>query len=114
MATQRFRLFIIASVVVAALLVGYGFAQIEAQSGRIETEATAQGQLAVKVAAITKSNLANRVSNVGTWCDAINANRIESKRTIPSWKLKPLNCKALEAATTASGAPVPIPTGVSK
>jgi hypothetical protein len=114
MTTQRFRTFIIASVIISALLVGYGFSALTAQSGRIETEATAQGTLATQVATITKANLANRTSNVGTWCGAINANRIESKRTISGWRLKPLNCKALEAATTASGVPVPEPTGVSK
>lgn len=112
--SQRFRAFFVATVVIVCLLVGYGFASIAAQSSQIEREATAQGALAVQVATITKRNLDNRVKNVGTWCDAINANRIESKRTIPGWKLKPLDCKALERATVGSGGPVPIPTGVGK
>lgn len=127
MTAKHFRYFFIVSVVIAALLVGYGFAQIQESQRqqaslivRIEKEATAQGDLAVRVAAITKSNLDNRVKNVGTWCGAINENRAEGIRKnqfvtgARRSRLKLLDCKALERATIQSGESIPIPAGVSK
>jgi len=121
MTPQGTRNFLIASVIIVALLIGYGFTQIQSQQRsqkvlitEIKKEAKDQGDLAVRVAAITKSNLDNRAKNGGTLCNAINANRIELKRIAPGWQLMPLNCKALETATIKSGEPIPAPAGVSK
>ena len=121
MTNHRFRYFFALSVIIGALAIGWGFTEIQSQQTgqktlimNVEKEAKKQGDLSVAVAEIIKSNLDNRAKNIGTWCGAINANRIESKRTIPGWKLKPLDCKGLERATVKSGGPVPIPTGVSK
>lgn len=55
----------------------------------------------------SKNQLNNRVSNVATWCGAINEGRDES-RTIATtlhrtYVLKDLNCAALEQATRESG-----------
>lgn len=73
--------------------------------------AATQGQLRGIVATLARDSsnqLANRVSNVATWCSAINAGRDYSRfrvRTITHtarYTLPDLNCLALEKQTASS------------
>lgn len=81
--------------------VGFSLARVESQSGKLTN-------LVHQVEENSANQLANRVSNVHTWCTAVNQGRDEARRRARiqkphvDYKLKDLDCKALEAGTATS------------
>lgn len=108
-----FRYFFVVSVVVGALLVSLGFHEIDVGQQHQNANARQLHALVIKNEALAKAvatsharELHNRTSNVSVWCGAINEGRKEGMRLHrgeAAYKLKLLDCKAIEAHTLTSG-----------
>lgn len=84
MSNKRFRFFVVISVAIAIALSGYALHSFEANR---------------------TNELHNRVTNVHTWCSAINEGRREGLRLHgheAAYKIRLLDCHALEVKTEHS------------